>query len=150
VDATFEDAFFANSPNHPLLEDDDEGELEVARGSKIPGIPEHDANIGLDYAFTERLSLGADLTVRSGVHLRGDEANLLGKTDGYSILNLRGLFRVNDNVALFARVENALDSDYETFGLLGEPDEVFPDFEDARFLGAGPRFGAWVGVKVTL
>jgi hypothetical protein len=27
---------------------------------------------------------------------------------------------------------------------------VFPDFEDPRFLGAGPRFGAWVGVKVTL
>jgi iron complex outermembrane recepter protein len=150
VDATFEDGFFVNSPNHPLLEDDDEGELEVAGGSRIPGVPEHDANIGLDYAFTDRLSLGADLTFRSGVYLRGDEANLLEKTDGYAVLTLRGLYRVSEGVALFARIENALDSDYETFGLLGEPDEVFPDFEDPRFLGAGPRFGAWVGVKVTL
>jgi iron complex outermembrane receptor protein len=159
VDATFEDAFVVNSPNHPIFEDDDadeldvvvgDGKLLVAGGSKIPGIPEHDANIGLDYAFTERFSLGADLTVRSGVHLRGDESNLLEKTDGYSVLNLRGLYRVSESVAVFARVENALDSDYETFGLLGEPDEVFPDFEDPRFLGAGPRFGAWVGVKVTL
>jgi iron complex outermembrane receptor protein len=150
IDATFEDAFFANSPNHPLLGDDDEGELEVASGARIPGIPEHDANIGLDYAFTDRLSLGADLTVRSGVYLRGDEANLLDKTDGYTVVNLRGLYRLSEGVAVFARIENALDSDYETFGLLGEPDEVFPGFQDPRFLGAGPRFGAWLGVKVTL
>jgi iron complex outermembrane recepter protein len=150
VDATFEDGFFANSPNHPRLEEEDEGELEVAAGARIPGIPEHDANIGLDYAFTDRFSLGADLTIRSGVHLRGDEANLLDETDAYAVLNLRGLFRVSKSVAVFARVENALDTDYETFGLLGEPDEVFPDFEDPRFLGAGPSFGAWLGVKINI
>ena len=64
------------------------------------------------------------------------------------MLNLRGTYRVSDSVSIFARIENALDTDYETFGLLGEPEEVFPDFEDPRFLGAGPRFGAWLGVKV--
>ena len=46
---------------------------------------------------------------------------------------------------LFARIENVFDEDYETFGLLSEPEEVFPDFEDPRFLGAGPPFGAWLG-----
>jgi iron complex outermembrane receptor protein len=51
-------------------------------------------------------------------------------------------------VILFARVENVLDEDYETFGLLGEPKEVFPEFEDPRFLGAGPPFGAWVGARI--
>jgi iron complex outermembrane receptor protein len=147
IDASFEDGFGVSSPNHPLAED---GRLLVPGGSQIPGIPEHDANIGLDYAFTDRFSLGADLTLRSGVFLRGDEANLLERTDPYSVLNLRGTYRIGDSVAVFARIENALDQDYETFGLLGEPQEVFPAFADPRFLGAGPRLGAWVGVKVAL
>ena len=43
---------------------------------------------------------------------------------------------------IFARVENLFDEDYETFGLLGEPQEVFPEMTDPRFLGAGPPFGA--------
>jgi hypothetical protein len=53
-------------------------------------------------------------------------------------------------VTLFARVENLLDAKYETFGLLGEPDEVFAEFEDPRFYGAGPPFGAWLGVRLKL
>jgi hypothetical protein len=40
------------------------------------------------------------------------------------------------------------DQEYETFGLLGEPDEVFADFQDPRFVGAGPPRGAWVGARV--
>jgi iron complex outermembrane receptor protein len=51
-------------------------------------------------------------------------------------------------VMLFARVENVLDEDYATFGVLGDPGEVFEDFNDARFLGAGPPRGAWVGARL--
>ncbi len=157
VDATFEEAFVINSPNHPVFEDEPdvsqivgEGKLLVGSGSTIPGIPEHQANLGLDFSFTDRFRVGADVVLRSGVYLRGDEANLLGKTDGYSILNVRGEYRIGDQITLFARIENVFDEEYETFGLLGEPDEVFEDFEDPRFFGAGPPFGAWVGVKVRL
>jgi iron complex outermembrane receptor protein len=39
---------------------------------------------------------------------------------------------------------------YETFGLLGEPDEVFETFEEPQFYGAGPPRGAWVGVRLSL
>jgi iron complex outermembrane receptor protein len=49
---------------------------------------------------------------------------------------------------LFARVENVFDEDYETFGLLGEPAEIFEEFADPRFLGAGPPLGVWVGARV--
>ncbi len=155
VEATFDDAFTANSPNHPIFEEDEDaeqivgdGKLLVASGSTIPGIPEHQANLGADFSFTDRLSIGADVSYRSGVYLRGDEANLLGKTDAYTILNLRGEFKITEYATFFARVENALDEEYETFGLLGEPDEVFPEFEDARFFGSGPPRGAWVGLKM--
>ncbi|NLG77396.1 MAG: TonB-dependent receptor, partial [Xanthomonadaceae bacterium] len=98
--------------------------------------------------FTDRFTIGADVVYRSGVYLRGDEPNLLGKTDAYTVLNLRTEYRLGDRASLFARIENALDEEYETFGLLGEPDEVFPEFEDPRFYGAGPPRGAWVGVRV--
>lgn len=157
IDTTFEDGFIINSPNHPVFDDEPDapqiagdGKLFVGSGATVPGIPEHQANVGLDFMVTDRFSIGADVVLRSGVYLRGDEANLLDKTDSYSILNLRGEYRIGEQVTLFARVENAFDEDYETFGLLGEPDEVFAGFEDPRFYGAGPPFGAWVGVKVRL
>jgi outer membrane receptor protein involved in Fe transport len=157
IEATFEDSFVVNSPNHPVFEEDGssssivgEDKLLVPSGSDIPGIPRHQASAGLDFAFNDALSIGADVVYRSGVHLRGDEPNLLGKTDSYAILNLRGEYRFNDHVMVFARVENVFDEDYETFGLLGEPDEVFEDFEDPRFFSPGPPLGAWVGVKLKL
>ncbi|HEY0939655.1 MAG TPA: TonB-dependent receptor [Steroidobacter sp.] len=157
VKATFEDSFIVNSPNHPIFDTAPDAaqivgddKLLVVSGSKIPAIPEHQGNVGLELLFADRFRIGADVTMRSGVYLRGDEANLLSKTDSYTILNLRGEYRFSDHVTLFARIENVFDEDYETFGLLGEPDEVFEDFVDPRFFGAGPPLGAWVGVKVKL
>jgi len=154
VQATFEDAFNINSPNHPVFEDDPEapqivgeGKLLVPEGADIPGIPRHQLNAGIDFAVNGRFTIGADASYRSGVYLRGDEVNLLSRTRPYTVVNLRGEYRISDAVHLFARVENLFDEKYETFGLLGEPDEVFPDFDDPRFLGAGPPLGAWVGLR---
>jgi outer membrane receptor protein involved in Fe transport len=161
VDATFRDEFVVNSPNHPLFGDDadevdgaelivGEDKLLVEPGSTIPGISRHQANLSLDLRATDRLRIGTDLSWRSGVYLRGDEINVLGKTPSYVLVSLRGDLRINDSVAVFARIENLLNEKYETFGLLGEPDEVFEDFEEPQFLGAGPPRGIWVGVRVSL
>ena len=155
VEATFDDAFVVHSPHHPVFEDEPGSraiigaqKLQVPAGARIPGIPEHQANLGIDFSLNDRIALGADIRARSGVYLRGDEANLLDRTDGYAILDLRGEWHASDNVTLFARIENALDEDYDTLGMLGEPDEVFPEFENPRFLGAGPPLAAWVGARV--
>ncbi|HEY8539645.1 MAG TPA: TonB-dependent receptor [Steroidobacteraceae bacterium] len=157
IEATFDTPFIVNSPNHPIFDEAPdapqivgEDKLLVAAGSTIPGIPEHQANVGIDFDLGERLSIGADVQLRSGVYLRGDEANLLERTDGYAIMNLRARYRIADGITLFARIDNVFDEDYETFGLLGEPDEVFETFEDPRFFGAGPPFGAWIGIKLQM
>jgi outer membrane receptor protein involved in Fe transport len=158
VDATFRDGFIVNSPNHPLFGDDadevdgadlivGDGKLLVESGSTLPGIARHQANLGLDYKLGGKLRLGADVEYRSGVYLRGDEINVLGRTDSYALLNLHGEYRFTDSFSAFARIENLLNEKYETFGLLGEPDEVFEDFEDPRFYGAGPPRGAWIGAR---
>ena len=155
LDATFDDDFVSNSPHHPIFASDPaspaivgEQKLLVTAGSSIPGIPQHQANLGVDFALRDRFDVGADVVMRSGVYLRGDEANLLDKTDGYAIVNLRAEWQLNDNVVLFARIENVFDQGYETFGVLGDPREVFEDFSDPRFLGSGPPLGAWVGARL--
>lgn len=157
IEATFENDFVVNSPNHPIFDDDpgapqivNEEALQVESGANIPGIPRHQFNAGADFVVNERFLIGADIEYRSGVYLRGDEVNLLDRTDDYGVLNLRAEFLVSDSFTVFARVENVLDEDYETFGLLGEPDEVFENFQDPRFLGAGPPLGAWLGFKLQL
>jgi len=147
VSATFEDAFNINSPHHPAAAGD--AELQVPEGADIPGIPRHQLNAGLDFEFDDRFTMGVDASFRSGVHLRGDEVNLLPETPSYTVVNLRAEYRVSDALRFFARVENLFDTAYESFGLLGDPGEVFPDFEDPRFFGAGPPFGAWLGVRTT-
>ena len=155
LDATFDDDFVSNSPHHPIFASDPaspaivgERKLLVTAGSNIPGIPQHQANLGVDFALRDRFDVGADVVMRSGVYLRGDEANLLDKTDRYAIVNLRAEWQLNDNVVLFARIENVFDQGYETFGVLGDPREVFEDFSDPRFLGSGPPLGAWVGARL--
>jgi len=153
VKAIFEDEFIINSPNHPALEQGTsdaivgDGKLRVSRGSVIPGIPAHQANLGADYSMGKRWSIGGDVSFRSGVYLRGDEINELEATEPFTVVNLRGEFRINDKFKLFARIENVFDAQYETFGLLGEPDEVFPQFSESGFFGAGPPRGAWLGIR---
>jgi iron complex outermembrane recepter protein len=157
LEATFDDSFVVNSPHHPIFEDDPTApqilgidKLEVSGGASIPGIPRHMINAGMDFSFNEHVRLGADAAYRSGVYLRGDEANLLDKTASYAVFNLHGEYRFDDTLSVFARIENLFDKDYETFGVLGDPTEVFPEMTDPRFLGAGPPFGAWVGVRLNL
>lgn len=146
IQATFEDDFNVLSPNHPAA--NAEGEVPVQRGDRIPGIPESLFKIGADYQFGN-LFLGAEAIYNASQYLRGDESNDLHKISGYMMVNLRAQFSLGDNFSLFARVTNALDKDFENFGLLGEdPTEVIPDIDDTPvFLGVGAPRAAWVGLR---
>lgn len=150
VQATFETAFAATSPNHPFADGDDE--IQVSSGDRIPGIPAHSLKLGAEYAFTPKLTIGGDMIYSSGVYLRGDESNQLDTTDDYAIVNLVGSYQITRNFSVFARVENLFDTDYETFGLLGEPDEIpgFETFDDPRFLGPGAPISGFIGVRLEL
>jgi len=149
IEATFETAFTATSPNHPLADD---GEILVQAGDRIPGIPDHNLKVGANYAVTPKFSIGGDLIFNTGVFLRGDEANLLDTTDDYAVVNLVGNYKVNKTFSIFARINNVFDTDYETFGLLGEPDEIpgFENFSDNRFLGPGAPISGFVGIRMEL
>jgi len=149
VSATFEDAFESSSANNPNA--DANGLIQVQAGDFIPGIPEHTLKFGGDYRFTSRFSVGGDLLYKSGVFVRGDESNQLGRLDGYATVNLRGRYQVTDVFSVFARIDNLFDQEYESFGLLGEPDEVpgFGGFTDNRFVGVGQPISGFIGIKAT-
>lgn len=146
IRATFEDSFLY------AREVDDEVEtFKVSKGDRLPGIPEHNIKVGVDYAFTPQLSLGATASYHSSQYYRGDEANQDKKISGYGLVNLHGRYKLNKHVQFFAKVDNLFDSEYENFGLYGEPDEAPGlDLDNPRFVGAGAPRAGWIGFKVTL
>lgn len=147
LDATFRTPFVESSPNHPAA--DANGDIRISRGDRIPGLPEHSLKLGIDWSPTPALRVGGDLIYSSSQYLRGDEANLLAPTSGYATINLRSRYRFSKHVAAFASIDNLLDTSYETFGVLGDPTEVFPSFTDPRFLGAGPPRAGWLGLQIS-
>ena len=148
LDATYLSDFTENSANHP--DADDDGLIDVREGDRIPSLPRNSFKAGADFNVWQGLSVGGDFVTNSGQYYRGDEANLLAKVPGYAVFNLRALYTFNEHVSLFARVDNVFDRKYYTFGILGEPDEVFPDFDDPRFVSPAQPRAAWVGVRVAL
>ena len=86
---------------------------------------------------------------------RGDESNTLDTVDAYALLNFRGRYAVNDNSEIFSKPNNVCDTNYETFGLLGEdPSELdaplFENFSNPRFIGPGAPISGFVGMKLSM
>ena len=150
IDATFEDNFQALSPNHEFA--DDEDEIKVRAGDRIPGIPQHQFKVSSDYRFANGLSIGLDVLSNGGQVLRGDESNQLDEVPGYATVGMRARYSINEKLEVFAKIDNLLDRDYESFGLLGEePGElgvpIIEDFTNPVFLGAGAPRAAFLGIR---
>ncbi|MCY3966140.1 MAG: TonB-dependent receptor [Acidobacteria bacterium] len=138
LDATFQDRLTLSSPPHPLAED---GEIEVEPGDFLPGVPRRQFRAGADLTLGGRVVLGARLLGDSTRYLRGDEANLLEPVGSAWRGDLWSRIELTPSLDLDLEVSNVTDREYETFGALGEPDEVLgDDYEDPRFLSpAEPR-----------
>ena len=148
IEATFEDDFEVLSPNHPSA--NDEGNINVQTGDRIPGIPESIFKFSATYNVNDKFNSGFDAVYNSSQVIRGDESNELDSIDGFIVVNFRASYRYNDWLTLFARVTNIFDTGYENFGLLGEdPSEVVNNLADNRpvFLGAGAPRAGWAGIR---
>lgn len=149
VDATFRTPFAEASAHNPYA-DPGSGLIRVARGDRVPGVPRNAVKLGLDYRVTPVFGAGGDIVYNSSRYLRGDEANRLAPIGGYAVVNLRGSFRINPHVAVFARVENVFDRRYASFGILGDATRIHPGVDDPRFVSPGAPRGSWIGVSVDL
>ena len=112
------------------------GELFVAPGDRLPGIPRHSFKLGGRYDVTSGWSVSLDGIVASSRVFVGDEGNDQVPLDGYTVVNLRSAYALNESLELFGRVDNLFDVDYSTFGVLAEVELVLeeaPDADDPRF-----------------
>jgi outer membrane receptor protein involved in Fe transport len=143
--ATFRESFAVSSENNPEAVD---GEIFVEPGDRLPLIPERLFKAGLRLAATSSLVFGADVLASGDSYFRGDEGNVAEPLDGYTTVNLRAEYALGDTLRIFFTIANALDAEYETFGVFGEADEVLGDeFEDGRFLSPGAPRAAWLGFR---
>lgn len=147
LDATFQDSFFVASPNNPSANAN--GLIFVEEGDRIPLLPRHIFKFAIDVEPIRGLKLGFDGVYTSDRYFRGDEANLNDPLSDFWVFNLNVSYSPHRSVALFLRVENLFDKNYETFGVYGEADEVLGErFDDPRFVGPGAERGLWGGVRV--
>ena len=112
--ATFQSAHTLPAANHPNSSND------IKAGDIIPGMPLHKINSKVSYGILNNLNISLGSVGATGVFLRGDESNQLNKTSPYLIFNLEAKYVPKKNISLFGRVDNILNSKYETMGVLGE------------------------------
>jgi iron complex outermembrane receptor protein len=128
-----------------------EGTIAVEPGDRLPGIPRHSVKAGVGVALSRAWDVAVETILTSSRVFVGDEGNDQAEVDGYGLVNLRTSYQATDRVALFLRVDNLLDANYETFGVLAEIEielDEAPDAADPRFVSPGAPRSAFGGVRV--
>jgi iron complex outermembrane recepter protein len=142
IDATFRSPLLLNSPSNPFQDDD--GNIQVLPGNRLPLIPLSRLKLGADYALSHDWSIGGSLVLATSSYYRGDETNQNPQLPGYHVVSLRTSYHLNEQVELFANVQNLLDERYSTFGLFSDPTGVgaagVPPNADSNDPGVDNRF----------
>lgn len=120
VDATFRKSVVLNS-NSPAAGDNG---LQVRKGDKLTGIPDHQFKVGGTYRVLPKWTVGADMIVNSGQYVVGDESNDFPKLDGYAVVDVNTAYQVTDQIKLFGGVKNLFNKKYETSGTFFETDDI--------------------------
>jgi iron complex outermembrane receptor protein len=153
LNATFRAPFTATSPANSTA--DDNGQIAVRPGDRIPGIAQRSVKLRLDYEG-KSASAGVVVLAQGATHARGDEnnADAYGRVPGYAVVNLDARWRIAASTEIFVRVDNALDKRYAGFGALGFNAFASGHFDPAHavaepFYGYGVPRGAWAGARLT-
>jgi iron complex outermembrane receptor protein len=124
--------------------------IRVASGSRIPGIPEHIFKAAITVDLWQRVSLGLDGSYSGNKYFRGDEANITAPLSGYWVFNAKAEYKVTKNFAVFGRVDNIFDKNYNSFGVYGQANGILPGFNDGRFVSPGAPRAGWIGVRLSM
>ena len=157
VDATFESSLLLNSEQNAFA--DANGNIHVHPGDVLPGIPAHRIKAGADYRITSNWVVGGDVVWESSQYFRGDESNQMKPLPGFAVVNLHTTYDVTEGIQVFLNLDNAFDSQYATFGVLGDPTGIgAPGIPanavtngrgvDNRFESPAPPISTFAGVRV--
>lgn len=144
-----------------------ERNVQVTKGTRLPGLPRHTLKLGADWEPAPGWTLGADAVAVSNLLTQGNEDGLVEdpqddeparradwRIRGHALLHLRAAWRPAPGWEVFARVNNVFDRRHETWGTVAE--DVFPggrplaagaDAEPARFVAPGAPRTVVAGVR---
>lgn len=148
VDATFRDAETLSS-NSPAA--DTNGHIHLVPGDQIPLTPRQRVTAELDYNFSSRLKMGAEMRYVSGQYLVGDASNQEPKLPAYTVVDLHGIYQLRKWLHLFAEVDNLLDRHYYTYGSFAKLDSLPPNINlsDPRTFSPAPERVYYGGVRLS-
>jgi outer membrane receptor protein involved in Fe transport len=157
VDATFAARFRLPSPLNPGA--DAHGDIAVAPGDRLPGIPRHRLKAGVEWQPRTNVNVGANVSVQSNQPLRGDESNQMAPLAGFCLVNLYGRYALSHSTDVSLSVHNALNRRYATFGVLGDPTgigapgipsgaSVDDPRVDPRFIGPAAPLSVRLGIQI--
>ena len=159
VQATFQSALTVPSPSNPFQ--DENGDIQVAPGDRMPGIPESRLKLGADFKIIPQWTVGATLNYVSSAYYVGDESNQLPPLPGYATVNLHTSYKPFAHLEVFASISNLLNRKYATWGILSDPTGInapgIPADADTndpgvdnRFQSPAAPFEVFGGVRLTL
>jgi iron complex outermembrane recepter protein len=122
VEATYRFSGDLPSPNSPFA--DGNGNVQVAPGDRIGGIPAWRFKAGGDLSLTPAISIGADLLGVGRQRLVGDEADQDAQLPSYWVAGAHASWLLGRGLELYGRVDNLFDRRYATFGTYFETDAL--------------------------
>jgi len=129
-------ATFESSAEIFSIREDFGGENEVEPGDELPLVPSHQVKVGGSFVLSRGFFAGADGRYIGPQYLRGDEANVEPKLDGYFVADARLGWR-GAGWEITAIANNLFQNKYATFGTFNVNQGAGDVLE--RFLTPGQR-----------
>ena len=139
-----------------------ERNVTITPGTPLAGLPRQTGKLAADWALATGLSVGADLQLVSSRGVQGNEDGLTTdnatehrvlRVPGYGLLHLRLQWQASPAVSVVARLQNALNRAFETYGALAQT--VFDGqgrytghAADAVFVAPGAPRSVYLGLRI--
>jgi len=140
--------------------------MSITPGTRMAGLPMNTLKLHLDWQASEKLSLGASTVTTSRRITQGNEDGLIGldnetvaadaSTKGYTLLNLSATYKAEKGLEFFAKINNALNKRYETYGLIAANNFALDgstlngtsgEQTVAKFVAPGASRSLWLGMR---
>ncbi len=103
----------------------DDLEIDVKRGTRIAGLPQHTLRVSADWRVEPKVTIGGSMLATSSIGTQGNEAGNIGEdgtgdasVKGYFLMNLHANYEASKGMDYFARINNVFDRRYETYGMI--------------------------------
>src|SRR6266567_4455434 len=135
VDARFLDTLKVGS-NSPFA--DENGNIQILPGNRIPGIPRNRIKAGIDYSITDAIKVGGDAQFFSDQFFVGDGSNQAQRLPSYTVFNVHAPYQINRTFQVYGRIDNIFDNRYATYGTFFDTGAV-PNFANGGAPFTDPR-----------